>query len=49
MNWASVFPHACGYERMGDQIRLYVERRRSAAEFQPAARRTVVVVPSLLR
>lgn len=25
MKWANVFPYICGYERLGDQIRLYVE------------------------
>jgi len=25
MNWANVLACSCGYERMGDQIRLYVE------------------------
>ena len=25
MNWASVFLCACGYERIGDQVRVYVE------------------------
>lgn len=26
MNWANVFLCACGYERIGDQVRVYVER-----------------------